>query len=102
MFLQSDRDENSDKTGDEEVLDDFSEELQTSESKAQLTIFNGETGERVPKLIRNNDKSQTISTPEDEKAPSDEEVIGGQYHEVNPGQYLEVNPGQYHEVNPGE
>ena len=101
MFLQSDRDENSDRTGDEEVFDDFSEELQTSESKAQLTIFNGETGERVPKLIRNNDKSQAISTPEDEKTPSDEEVIGGQYHEVNPGQYLEVNPGQYHEVNPG-
>merc|ERR1712012_1305192 len=94
-IFESDRDENSDRTGGEEVFDDFSEELQTSESKAQLTIFNGETGERVPKLIRNNDKSQTISTPEDEKAPSDEEVIGGQYHEVNPGQYHEVNPGQY-------
>merc|ERR1712029_348943 len=101
-IFESDRDENSDKTGDEEVFEDFSEELQTSESKAQLTIFNGETGDRVPKLIRNNDKSQTISTPEDEKTPSDEEVIGGQYHEVNPGQYLEVNPGQYHEVNPGQ
>ena len=31
-----------------------------------------------------------------------DEVIKGQYHEINPGQYHEINPGQYYEVNPGQ
>ena len=36
------------------------------------------------------------------KTLSPDEIIEGQYHEINPGQYHEVNPGQYHEKNPGQ
>ena len=44
----------------------------------------------------------TVSSAEQPRTVSPEDVAKGHYHEINPGQYHEVNPGQYHEVNPGQ
>jgi len=40
--------------------------------------------------------------PEQPFKPATQDILSGQYHEINPGQYHETNPGQYHETNPGQ
>jgi len=65
--------------------------------------------ERSPKRIASKgalaqiiEDSTTADGLKESQTLSPDEIIEGQYHEINPGQYHEVNPGQYHEINPGQ
>ena len=65
--------------------------------------------ERSPKRIASKgalaqiiEDSTTAEGLKESQTLSPDEIIEGQYHEINPGQYHEVNPGQYHEINPGQ
>ena len=65
-------------------------------------------GHRIPRIIdsgwedEGKAKKAEGGEAEGDGEQGTEEVLSGQYYEVNPGQYHEVNPGQYHEVNPGQ
>ena len=65
--------------------------------------------ERSPKRIISKgvlsnivENSATLEGPKASETVTSDEVIKGNYHEIQPGQYHEINPGQYHEVNPGQ
>jgi len=85
------------------------EHMDLSESQVMVTVHTdtnthtqedtqhtstGTITERTPKRI--------LSKSVKEQSVTAENILSGQYHEVNPGQYTEQNPGQYHEKNPGQ
>merc|ERR1712180_581395 len=66
--------------------------IHTEEDKQHTPT--GTITERTPKRI--------LSKSVREQSVTAENILSGQYHEVNPGQYTEEHPGQYHEKNPGQ